>query len=374
MNRTVSFVIPCYKLGHLLSECIHSILAQTYQDFEVLIMDDDSPDDTERVAKLFTDPRVKYIRNQANLGNLRNYNKGICLAAGKYIWLISADDRLKMPYVLERYVRLMEEHLKVGYVFCPAVRLEDDREGEVIDYSYRGPKDQILEGRAFMAQLLFEGCTVVAPCGMARKECYEKVSLFPLDLPWGGDWYLWCIFALHYDAAYLAEPMVYYRRHGGSMTEALVTQQVRHCAESDVEVLRRLLLKAEEAGARLLATKCREAMADQYAKNITTRNYRASASSQQYTMTLPEFEDSVRQVARNPREAEVIRAQTFARAADRYYWQGDSGGALDFYRRALRMDFMMPAVWMKYLLLRLGKFGALGRAGLLNFRRLARRS
>src|SRR3954447_8749081 len=121
MNPTVSFVVPCYKLSHLLADCVSSILAQTYGDFEVLIMDDCSPDDTPRVAQSFGDSRIKHIRNEANLGHLRNYNKGINLARGKYVWLISADDRIRCEYALEEYVQLLDRNRRIGYVFCPGV-------------------------------------------------------------------------------------------------------------------------------------------------------------------------------------------------------------------------------------------------------------
>lgn len=65
---TVSFIVPCYKLAHLLPDCVNSILSQTYRDFEVLIMDDCSPDNTPQVAQSFPDPRVTHIRNDPNLG------------------------------------------------------------------------------------------------------------------------------------------------------------------------------------------------------------------------------------------------------------------------------------------------------------------
>jgi glycosyltransferase involved in cell wall biosynthesis len=109
-SPTVSFVIPCYKLAHLLPECINSILGQSFSDFEVLIMDDCSPDNTAEVAASFKDPRVKHIRNDPNLGHLRNYNKGIGLTRGRYVWLISADDYLRKPYILERYVNCFDSH------------------------------------------------------------------------------------------------------------------------------------------------------------------------------------------------------------------------------------------------------------------------
>ena len=89
MKPLVSIIVPCYKLAHLLSDCVGSILAQNYGDFEVLIMDNCSPDHTPEVARSFNDPRVKHIRNESNLGHIRNYNTGISLACGKYVWVHS---------------------------------------------------------------------------------------------------------------------------------------------------------------------------------------------------------------------------------------------------------------------------------------------
>src|SRR5258708_15157639 len=154
MTPAVSFVVPCYNLGHLLGECVDSILRQTYDNFEVLIMDDCSPDNTEEIARSFQDPRVKYVRNDSNLGPLPNYNKGISLTRGKYVWLISADDYLRRPYVLQRYVELLEKNPHVGYTFCPGVGVKNGRETEILEYSAQGHRDQILDGRAFLKKLL----------------------------------------------------------------------------------------------------------------------------------------------------------------------------------------------------------------------------
>src|SRR3981081_4624729 len=135
MTPTVSFVVPCYKLAHLLPECIDSMLCQTYGDFEVLIMDDCSPDKTPEVAESIQDDRVKYIRNDANLGHLGNYNKGIKLTRGKYVWLVSADDYLRRAYVLPRYVNLLDRNSQVGYTFCPGVGVRNGRETQILGYS-----------------------------------------------------------------------------------------------------------------------------------------------------------------------------------------------------------------------------------------------
>jgi len=127
VDPLVSFVVPCYEMAHLLPECIKSILAQTYQDFEILIMDNCSPDSTPEVAGSFNDARVRHIRNETNIGHLRNFNKGITLSRGKYVWLVSADDLLRSPRVLGHYVDLMERSPKVGYAFCRAIELRSGK-------------------------------------------------------------------------------------------------------------------------------------------------------------------------------------------------------------------------------------------------------
>jgi glycosyltransferase involved in cell wall biosynthesis len=194
---TASFIVLCYKLAHLLPECVDSILSQTYTDFEVLIMDDCSPDRTAEVAKSFQDPRVKHIRNDKNLGLLGNQNEGVRLSRCKYVWIISADDYLRRPYILQRYVDLMEKHPNVGYAFCPGIIVENGQETGV-QGSY-GKRDRIVSGHVFLKTLV-GGSMVIAASAMARRECYERISLFPTDITWAGarvnmcwagDWYLW---------------------------------------------------------------------------------------------------------------------------------------------------------------------------------------
>ena len=186
---TVSFVVPCYKLAHLLPDCVHSILAQTYGEFEVLIMDDCSPDETPEVARSFNDPRVRHLRNESNLGHLRNYNKGIALSRGQYIWLISADDFLRKPYILQKYVRVLEENPNVGYAFCPGFGVLDGQDNHLIGrYPDRKQRDCLIPGHEVLRKLLSWNF-VLAASGLVRRECYDKLGNFPLDMPWAGDWY-----------------------------------------------------------------------------------------------------------------------------------------------------------------------------------------
>jgi glycosyltransferase involved in cell wall biosynthesis len=298
MDPKVTFVVPCYKLAHLLSECVSSILDQTYSDFELLIMDDCSPDNTPKIAASFADPRIKHIRNPHNLGHLQNYNKGIATARGKYVWLISADDTLRRRHALERYVQLLDKHPKVGYVFSPAVRLRDGQEWGTLPYSICWHKDDIFDGRKWLAKLIQRN-RIVAASAMARKECYEKLSIFPINLPWNGDWYLWCLFALYSDVGYFAEPMVCYREHDLNITHRLLAEALTHCTLADIAMPWIIKPVAERAGFPSLAQECVRSAARAYIRRIKSGN-ELSAEVQ--------LEEWLTQIGVAPREQASVRA------------------------------------------------------------------
>jgi glycosyltransferase involved in cell wall biosynthesis len=349
-NPTVSFVVPCYNLAHLLPECVHSILSQSYRDFEVLIMDDCSPDNTPQVAQSFRDPRVKHIRNDPNLGHLRNYNEGFRLSRGRYFWLISADDYLRVPGVLQRYVELLEQHPEVGYAFCPGVGVGNSPNSEMAEWVLRGQslygkQDRIIPGHVLAEGLLAEN-TIVAASGLVRRECYENVSYFPLNMPWAGDWYLWCVFAMFYDVAYFAEPMVCYREHAQSMTASVMQERVEACAAEEIEILWTLLRRAESAGFRDLAKPCRSAVAAHYVRSLAGWRSRTG----QPCLTLEQFEASVSRAAVSAPQRDWVRARVYARMADYYAGQGQRPRAKVCFQAALKADPWMPKVWAKRFL------------------------
>jgi glycosyltransferase involved in cell wall biosynthesis len=349
----VSFIVPCYKLAHLLGECVRSILEQTCTDFEILIMDDCSPDDTPEVARSFRDPRVRHIRNAPNLRHLRNYNKGIGLARGEYIWLISADDRLRVPYVLERYVRVMDDNPRVGFAFCPGMGLQDDsRETEIVKWAVLESPDAIWDGRKLLRRLLESNC-VLAPSGMVRRGCYETLSTFPLDLPYAGDWYLWCLFALHYDAAYFSEPMVNYREHAQSMTDQLISQDVRLLCKDDLAVRWRIKERIDEAGERALAQHCLHGIVEYYTHSLSSKRWRGA----RYRMSLEEFTESLNDHVPDVRERQTIRGQVLQRIGRHLHWDPDFKADLELYRLAVAHSPRNLKLWLKYLLLRAGTPG-----------------
>lgn len=365
-NPMVSFIVPCYKLGHLLPECVNSILAQTYRDFEILIMDDCSPDNTPEVARSFADPRVIHVRNEPNLGHLRNYNKGIRMARGKYIWLISADDCLRRDYALERYVRVMEEHPNVGYVFCAGCALSDHTETGVIRSSMYRREDGIFSGREFLLDLL-KGNFILAASGMARKECYEKVSYFPEDMPYGGDWYLWCVYALHYDVAFFADAMVNYRVHDLSMSTIMAQKDMRAIFADILGVPSRMRREGERIGNAAIVERCRETIIGQYADCLSAKEIRDRKSQ----ISIKEFEESLAAFTDSAEEQREIRRRVFCGAGDRFCWDGRFAESASMYRRGLALSPWMPAVWLKLALLKTGNVGARVRNMLGGVRRFA---
>ncbi len=352
MNPKVSFIVPCYRLGHLLAECVQSILSQTYTDFEVLIMDDCSPDNTPEVGSSFGDARVRYVRNEPNLGHLRNYNKGIGLAQGEYIWLISADDRLRCDYVLQRYVSLMDAHPEIGYAFCPGHGLHDSNDTGLLKWTAYRPQDAILNGRQFLNDLLDDNF-ILAPSGMVRRQCYEQLGAFPEDMPYGGDWYLWCLFALHYDVGYFAEPMVDYRIHDLSMTNALRQQNIRACVEDDLILPWRIRREAERVGAIAVARRARRAIAEQFSRALVSFSVRGATSS----ISLNDFEERLGRVCDNLLEEAEIASQVFELAGDRFYWRNEFARSREMYWRARRGRPLSMVVWAKLLLSIAGKPG-----------------
>lgn len=364
-NPIVTFVVPCYKLAHLLPECINSILAQTFSDFEVLIMDDCSPDNTPEVAQSFHDPRVKYIRNDSNLRHLNNYNKGIGMSRGKYVWLISADDYLRKPYILEKYVGLLDNYPNVGYVFCPGFGVQDQIETRVLgQYSDREDKDRIIPGHVLLKKLL-RGNFVLSPSGMVRRECYDKVSFFPLTMPWAGDWYLWCLFALYYDVGYFADPMLCYREHHDlSMTSKLTRESLEGCVAEEVSIPWIIRKRAIDDGFAKVAKECLNAVAETYGRIIASEHYRESS----FFMNFGALEESLRQYTSSETEQNHVRARVYERVGNQFYWQGDLASAKRFYQTAIKMDPWIAPVFFKILLLDLGKPGDYLRRTIFSFR------
>ncbi len=199
----VSVVIPAYNAERTIHDTIESVLAQTYREIEVIVVDDGSTDDTAREVAAFAD-RTRYV-HQTNAGAAAARNSGIAIARGDYLALLDADD-LWLPEKLERQLAFLAVHPEVGAVQCGARfvdralrTLEIRRCRHVAD-----PLWEVLHFRnlpAFLSALLM------------RRSCLERVGPFDTSLVILEEWDMAIKTARSCGLAGLPEPLVLYRVH-----------------------------------------------------------------------------------------------------------------------------------------------------------------
>src|SRR4030042_5052103 len=106
---TVSIIIPTYNRAHLVMRAINSVLDQSFQDFEIIIVDDASRDNTEKMVSGIRDKRIFYIRHEKNRGGSAARNTGIKQARGEYIAFLDSDDEW-LPEKLEKQLKVLEQY------------------------------------------------------------------------------------------------------------------------------------------------------------------------------------------------------------------------------------------------------------------------
>lgn len=128
MKPKISVCIPAYNRAHMIGATIRSVLAQDFEDFEIVVSDNCSTDDTVAVARGFGDPRIKVFQNPHNLGMYPNFNKCIEAAEGQYIKFLLSDDYFVTRQALSRYAEVLDRHADVGLVTCAYISVNGDDE------------------------------------------------------------------------------------------------------------------------------------------------------------------------------------------------------------------------------------------------------
>ncbi|MFQ5981414.1 MAG: glycosyltransferase family 2 protein [Candidatus Heimdallarchaeota archaeon] len=198
----VSIVLPTHNRGHLISRAIKSILRQTYDNFEVIIVDDGSIDNTEPVVLSFNDSRIRYLRRNENLGGSSARNMGIKASKGKFIAFLDSDD-IWLPQKLERQMRIFEESSpKVGVVYCEWAQFK----GEKLR-GHRYIKKKVREGDIHKLIDNYD-FFIPTPTILLRKSCLEKTGLFDERFRAQEDFDLLIRLSRHYHFRYIKTPLV----------------------------------------------------------------------------------------------------------------------------------------------------------------------
>jgi glycosyltransferase involved in cell wall biosynthesis len=192
----VSVVIPTYNRAYIVTEAIESVLAQTYRDFEILIVDDGSTDNTREVIEKINSEKIRYIAHDKNRGCSAGYNTGIKEASGEAVAFLDSDDLWKPEY-LERQVDFLTRHPEADLVFSNTeVRGLDMEVPSLIDAMHVFPEfmrgnpnqpDYVISARQMYLCLLQE-VPVKLTVVLIRKELFERVGVFDEAWPSGTDW------------------------------------------------------------------------------------------------------------------------------------------------------------------------------------------
>lgn len=208
----VTVVIPTYNRRHLIEEALDSVFAQTFTDYEVVLVDDGSTDGTEALVKKKYGTRLRYVR-QENQGISGARNTGIANASGKYVAFLDSDDKW-LPEKLARQVAFMEAHPETGLLSTKLARYElggDKEKVEICPVDFPRNFQDLLTGKN----------NVPTTTTLVRRECFEKAGLFDRELPVAEDWDLWLRIAEHYGLACLDEILAEHRDHSQKTTQNL---------------------------------------------------------------------------------------------------------------------------------------------------------
>jgi glycosyltransferase involved in cell wall biosynthesis len=217
MSR-VDVIVPCYNYGRFLRQCVESVLTQEGVEVRVLILDDESHDDTERVGSELAkeDRRVEYRRHGANRGHINTYNEGIDWLSGDYCILLSADDML-LPGALGRAAALMDAHPQVGLTHGLAI--ETGHPDPTRDSPLVTSEIEVRDGTDFIGTMCQEGYNIVhTPTAIGRTSVQRTIGHYRPELPHTGDMEMWLRYATRSSVAFIASHQAYYRRHGASMS------------------------------------------------------------------------------------------------------------------------------------------------------------
>ena len=221
---TVSVVIPCYRYGRFLPDCVRSVLAQEGVDVRVLIIDDASPDDSGEVAMglAAADDRVQVRVHRENRGHLATYNEGLLeWAEGRYSVLLSADDLLTAG-APARATTVLDANPGVGFVYGHVIRWMDGEPKPAPRINPTGVK--MWSGLDWFRRVCRLSHSVISsPEVVVRTSVQQKIGGYLPELPHTGDTEMWMRFALHSDVAFIrGVDQAYYRTHDRNMTVARV--------------------------------------------------------------------------------------------------------------------------------------------------------
>jgi len=218
MDIDVSVIIPTYNRVRYIAEAINSILNQTYQNYEILVVDDGSTDETQKAVAAIESEKIRYFYRD-HQGISLSLNFGINHSRGRYIARLDSDD-IFFPEKLKRQVQLLEANPEVDLVYTQVYNMTED--GKIIcayPESHNLPSEPLRTLRSF----LFAPSQSI----MFRRDCIEKIGAYDENFTVAEDWDFCIRMAQEFKFAYINQPLVKVRKHAAMITRNGI-QKIKH--------------------------------------------------------------------------------------------------------------------------------------------------
>jgi len=209
----LSLITLVYNQAPFLAERVRSIRAQTFQDFEWIVLDDCSTDGSAEILRqqLADMPQLKHlILHENNLGVHPSFNEAISWCEGEYVHHAAGDDSCD-PTFLERAVAFLETNPDVGFVHSAYQVI--DSENKVVRTIRPLKQTGVQPGVEVFRRLALRGNFICSPSVTFHRKRYESIGGLSNDWVYAGDYELWLKFSMHWDVGYISEPLVHWRRH-----------------------------------------------------------------------------------------------------------------------------------------------------------------
>ena len=208
-----SVCIPTCEGERYVAEAIESVLAQTFEDFELVVVDDRSGDRTLDIVGSYRDPRLHVHQNDERLGIGRNWNRCLELARAEFFCLFHQDD-VMLPENLEQKIRLLEAEPSVGFVHSSVEFLtESDAPPGSAHWVEDATEPFVVDGRTYFRKMILSGNRVCAPAVVARRDVVVDLGGFNQALGFALDYELWLKACVNWRVGFLSRPLVRYRWH-----------------------------------------------------------------------------------------------------------------------------------------------------------------
>lgn len=221
----VSVIVPNYNHAAYLERRINSILNQTYQDFEVILLDDCSNDNSRNILFRFKDhPKVTHmVLNDSNSGStFKQWEKGFRLASADLIWIAESDDWAE-PTLLEELVAPFISNPAISVSFCQTLCV--DSQNNILYKTESNSIHNIIPGSNFVAAKMFYGNSIMnASMAVFRKSLVNSIDWSFTSMRFCGDWYFWVQLALLGDVHESGKYLSYFYKHGNDVTSKATTQ------------------------------------------------------------------------------------------------------------------------------------------------------